>query len=86
MFRANQIYSPTSLMKNFSTVMRELTRSPAAVLIRRKRGEPFVLVNARIFEELMDFHCQIEEKRIEHEAAARENQELIDAICDTSIE
>ena len=55
MFKSYQIISSHKLIKNFGNIIREFTIKPQAVLIIPKRGDKLVLVNAEIFEELLDF-------------------------------
>lgn len=77
MFRADQIYTPTRLSKNLGSIMRELTRSPAALLIIRKRGNSFVFVNSSIFEDLVNFRYQVEQARLQSDVASEEFQEFM---------
>jgi hypothetical protein len=55
MFKARQIISPHKLIKNFGTIVKELSVNPQAILITPKRGDKLVLVNVDIFEDLFDF-------------------------------
>ena len=54
MFKANQIISVTQLIRNFKRISWELATQPQALLITQKKGEHLVLLNAEIFEELME--------------------------------
>ena len=54
MFKASQIISATQLIKNFRAVTHQLQTIPQALLITQKSCEPLVLVNARIFEDLVE--------------------------------
>ena len=61
MFKAHQILTPHKLIKNFGSVVMEMTSRPQAILITPKRGEKLVLVNADIFEDLMEFRHSLNE-------------------------
>ena len=54
MFKASQIISATKLIKNFRAITKELQTIPQALLITQKSYEPLVLVNAQIFEDLVE--------------------------------
>lgn len=58
MFKATQIISATQLIRNFKRISWELSTHPQAILIMQKKGEHLVLVNAEIFEELMEMKIE----------------------------
>ena len=60
MFKINQIIPATKLRRNFYPLIRYLDGCPQPLLITRKRGEPLVLVNGSIFEELLSFKMESE--------------------------
>ena len=54
MFKANQVIGATQFVRNFKRISWELATQPQAFLIMQKKDEHLLLVNADIFEELMD--------------------------------
>jgi len=54
MFKTNQIISVTQLIRNFRRISWDLATNPQALLITQKKGEHLVLVNADIFEDLVE--------------------------------
>ncbi|MBX7139176.1 MAG: hypothetical protein K1X83_14470 [Oligoflexia bacterium] len=64
MFKSDQIMSGTHLVRNFRNISWHLTTAPQALLITLRKGDPLVLVNAEIFEELLsarlknDLECE----------------------------
>lgn len=54
MFRSGQILSAITLMRCYRKVARELESQPQAILITHRHGSHFVLVNAEIFEDLVN--------------------------------
>ena len=68
MFRSYQIISPHKLIKNFGNMVRELSVKPQAVLIIPKRRDKLVLVNANIFEDLLEFRhsAQLSSESTQH--------------------
>lgn len=59
MFSTNQIMTATNLVRNFSRIARTLTEFPDALLITQKRGEHLVLVNAAIYEDLLNKQLEL---------------------------
>ena len=55
MFLSRQIINSTSLIKRFRQIVSLLKNEPQALLITQKGGKPLVLVNACIFEGLVEF-------------------------------
>ena len=58
MFKLGQILTTTQLIRNFHRVTQELKTDPQPVLITQRSGYHLVLVNAEIFEELMNAKLQ----------------------------
>lgn len=58
MFKSNQIIPATKLMKNFRYFAQRLKREPQSLLITQKGNKSLVLVNAEMFEDLVEFQCQ----------------------------
>jgi len=54
MFRSSQVLSATQLMRNFRAVSNELREHPQALLVIQKSADPLVVVNAAIFEDLLE--------------------------------
>lgn len=61
MFTTKQIFTATTLMKNFSKISEQLREHPQACLITQKSGDFLVLVSAEIFENLMEQVFAIDE-------------------------
>lgn len=55
MFKSKQILSATELIRNFKQIGRHLESAPQALLITQKSGEHLTLVNAEIFEDLLEY-------------------------------
>jgi len=60
MFKSPQVITSNVLRKRFADISRELEYEPQAVLITQKNRGKLVLVNAEIFEDLLDFRYNIE--------------------------
>lgn len=54
MFTSSQIISAAHLVRRFAYYARILLIHPQALLITQKNGEKLVLVNAELFEKLMN--------------------------------
>lgn len=54
MFRNSQILSATRLIKHFRAIRGLLSREPQALLVTQRRGGNLVIVNAEIFEDLVN--------------------------------
>lgn len=54
MFRSQQIITATDLIKNFKLLSKALAEEPQALLVTQKSKEPLVLVNASIYEGLIE--------------------------------
>ena len=78
MFKLGQILTTTQLIRNFHRVTQELKIDPQPVLITQRSGHHLVLVNAEIFEELMNAKLQ----RDGLEANASNLKALIEAYSD----
>lgn len=61
MFTSNQVITATSLVKNFRKFALLLRGDPQALLITQRGKDPLVLVNASVFEELLQFKLQATE-------------------------
>ena len=55
MFTSSQIINATQLIKQFRQIAAKLNKEPQALMITQKGGNPLVLVNAGIFEDLVHF-------------------------------
>lgn len=53
MFRIDQILPAARFRKEFYAIVRYLEYYPQPILITRRRGEPFVLLNGEIFDDLL---------------------------------
>ena len=60
MFKINQIISATHLVRNFKSISWHLATYPEALLITQKKGGHLVLLNAEIFEDLLEFKLKID--------------------------
>jgi hypothetical protein len=60
MFKTNQIISATHLVRNFKRISWHLSTHPEALLITQKKGEHLVLLNAEIFEDLLEFKLKMD--------------------------
>ena len=54
MFKSSQIISATILLKHFSYVVSHVNKNPQAILITQRNNKHLVLVNAEIFEEMLE--------------------------------
>lgn len=54
MFRTDQIYSASELIRNFAKISKRIMKSPQALLIKHKPSKYLVLVHAEIYEDLLD--------------------------------
>ena len=52
-------YDSTHLVRNFNRITRALTETPNALLITQKRGVHLVLVNADIYEDLLNKQLEL---------------------------
>jgi hypothetical protein len=55
MFDLGNILTSTQLIRGYRKILSELEREPQALLITQRNGAHMVLVNAEIFEELLEF-------------------------------
>lgn len=55
MFKSHQVLNPIKLIKNFGSIVTEMTNEPQAILIVPRKGDKLVIVNADIFEDLVEF-------------------------------
>ena len=55
MFTPSQVLNPTTFIRHFSAISRMLRGQPQAILITQKHNHHLVLVNAEIFQELMEY-------------------------------
>lgn len=55
MFKARQIVSASEMKRNFYRYCSWIRHDPQAFLIHSKNKRPLVLVDAEIFEDLMEF-------------------------------
>ena len=72
MFRTDQIITGTNLQRKFLELSRILRHEPQALLITQKKGGHLVLVNAEIFEDLVQ--ARFEGQRLEQRSTAIEPQ------------
>jgi len=56
MFSSDQITTATNIIKHFNRWSKELQKNPQALLITQKSRDALVLVNARIYESLLESH------------------------------
>jgi len=54
MFRVGQIIAPTTLIKKFSTIARHLAQYPQALLVTQRSGKHLVLIDAELFDQMME--------------------------------
>ena len=55
MFTVNQIVTSTKLQREFSKIAKAIAQEPQAFLITREKGRHMVIVDAEIFNDLMEF-------------------------------
>ncbi len=76
MFKVHQVITSNTLRKRFGDICRELEGQPQAVLVLQRRGAKLVLVNAEIFQDLLDF-------RFGSVGAKRDEESLEDYFSDS---
>lgn len=54
MFRVGQIITPTKLIRNFSRIANHIVSYPQAVLITHRNGKHLVLMDAQLFDRMME--------------------------------
>lgn len=54
MFRVGQILTPTKFVKNFKKVALHLAQYPQAILITQRSGRHLVIMDAELFDEMME--------------------------------
>ena len=54
MFKTNQILTASELLKHFKKIARLLDSYPQALLVTQRSGRHFVLLNAEIYEEILE--------------------------------
>lgn len=59
MFKPSQIVSASQMKRDFYKYSCWIRNNPQAILIHNKNGRPLVLVDAEIFEDLMDFKYEV---------------------------
>jgi hypothetical protein len=64
MFKNTQVLTATKLLKNFSEISKYLHHKPQALLITQKSRENLVLVNADIFQDLLDCKFSAEQAAV----------------------
>ena len=69
MFRSSQILTRNALLKHFKEIAEHLKQYPQPLLITQRNGEALVLVNAEIFEDLL-------ERSLPEDARAGQNSRL----------
>ena len=55
MFTVNQIVTSTKLQREFSKIAKAISQEPQAFLITREKGRHMVIVDAEMFNDLMEF-------------------------------
>ncbi len=55
MFKTEQIVTSTKLIRGFKSIAKRLLNNYEAILITQKGNKFMVLVNARMFEDLVEF-------------------------------
>jgi len=58
MFRVQQIITPTTLIKKFSVIAKHLSQYPQALLVTQRSGKHLVLMDAELFDEMMERSAQ----------------------------
>ena len=58
MFKSHQVISVSALIRHFGYYARRLNQDPQALLVMQKGRENLVLVNAGIFEDLLEFKLE----------------------------
>lgn len=78
MFSTDQIMTATHLVRNFNRITRLLSEFPDALLITQKRGVHLVLVNADIYENLLNKQSELTQLERAMRGVAKSNiEELI---------
>ncbi|MBX7136871.1 MAG: type II toxin-antitoxin system Phd/YefM family antitoxin [Oligoflexia bacterium] len=78
MFRNSQIINRSELFKHFKAIARYLADQPQPILITHRSGMNLVLVNAEIFEDLLEFKLRSDGAEVPRSA-------FRDVICEPKI-